>query len=450
MRKLLWATFGVALISMVFAGCKKDEPTYTVQVSATEGGTVEGQSGEYKEGETVVFTVVPADGYYFSKWSDGNTNNPRTITIRKDLTITAEFAQNLLLTISASDNGTIETDVNGRYSPGSSVTVTAKPDADYFFASWSDGSTDNPRTITIDKEITITAQFAQNPLVTIIAGSNGSVNGSTNGRYVPGSRITITVTPDADYYFTSWSDGNTDNPRTIIVGKEDINLTANFFVSIMDLGLESGVLWTTRNLGAIAPWDYGYYYAWGETETKDDYGEETYKYFEGTSFTITKYCNDAEYGYNGFTDALTTLEAADDAATTVIGPDYSMPTNADWKELSNQCYWVWTENYNNQNVNGYIVYKAKSADDKGTKVYRGDAPAAYYSLSDPHIFLPAAGYRYNSYHIDIGHNGDYWSVSLYEEDPNRAYWCVFSAGGVYPSNNEWRICGQSVRPIRRK
>lgn len=66
MRKLLWATFGVALILMVFAGCKKDEPTYTVQVSATEGGTVEGQSGEYKEGETVVFTAVPADGYYFS------------------------------------------------------------------------------------------------------------------------------------------------------------------------------------------------------------------------------------------------------------------------------------------------------------------------------------------------------------------------------------------------
>ena len=281
MRKLLWATFGVVLISMVFAGCKKEEePTYMVQATATEGGTVEGQSGEYKEGETVVFTAVPADGYYFSKWSDGNTNNPRTITIRKDLTITAEFAQNLLLTISASDNGTIETDVNGRYSPGSSVTVTAKPDADYFFAIWSDGSTDNPRTITIDKEITITAKFAKNPLVTIIAGSNGSVNGSTNGRYVPGSRVTITVTPDADYYFTSWSDGNTDNPRTIIVGKEDINLTANFFVSIMDLGLESGVLWTTRNLGAIAPWDYGYYYAWGETETKDDYGEETYKYFE--------------------------------------------------------------------------------------------------------------------------------------------------------------------------
>ena len=46
MRKLLWATFGVALISMVFAGCKKDEPTYMVKVTATEGGAVEGQSGE--------------------------------------------------------------------------------------------------------------------------------------------------------------------------------------------------------------------------------------------------------------------------------------------------------------------------------------------------------------------------------------------------------------------
>ena len=111
MRNRLLKSFALfALLVTVFAGCKKDEPTYTVQVTATEGGTVEGKNGEYKDGEKVVFKAVPVDGYYFSKWSDGNSVNPRTITIRnEDVTITAIFAQKLLLlTISASENGSIE------------------------------------------------------------------------------------------------------------------------------------------------------------------------------------------------------------------------------------------------------------------------------------------------------------------------------------------------------
>ena len=82
MRNRLLKSFALfALLATVFAGCKEDEPTYMVQVTATEGGTIEGQNGEYKEGETVVFTAVPAEGYYFTKWSDGNTENPREIEI---------------------------------------------------------------------------------------------------------------------------------------------------------------------------------------------------------------------------------------------------------------------------------------------------------------------------------------------------------------------------------
>ena len=59
MRRLVWVAMGIALISMVFANCKKEDPTYSVQVTATEGGTVEGQNGEYKEGEKVVFKAIP-------------------------------------------------------------------------------------------------------------------------------------------------------------------------------------------------------------------------------------------------------------------------------------------------------------------------------------------------------------------------------------------------------
>ena len=388
MRNRLLKSFAVfALLATVFVGCKEDEPTYMVQVTATEGGTVEGQDGEYKEGETVVFTAVPADGYYFTKWSDGSIDNPRTITITDaEISLTAQFAQMLLLTISTSDNGTIETDVNGRYEPGSTVTVTAKPD---------DG-----------------------------------------------------------YGFMRWSDGNTDNPRTITIGNEDISLAALFAVMVfaptIDLGLESATLWATCNLGAEKPWEYGNYYAWGETETKDDYSWETYKYCKGTKETLTKYCYDAKYGNEGFIDTLTTLEATDDAATAVLGVGWAMPTAADWEELYSQCYWVWTVNYNNQNVSGYIVYKAKSADDKGTKIYSNGTPSASYSLSDAHIFLPAAGFRDDKYLNGAGSWGNYWSASLCEDRPCSTHNCMFLDSSVnYLAYNYYRY-GFSVRPVRRK
>ena len=389
MRRLVWAAMGVALISMVFAGCEKEEEkekTYMVQVTAAEGGTVEGQNGEYKYGETVVFTAVPVADYHFTQWSDGGTDNPRTINVYlKNVTLTAQFAQNPLLTISTSDNGTIETDVNGHYAIGSNVTVTAKPDADYFFA--------------------------------------------------------------------GWSDGNTDNPRTITIGNEDISLAALFavlfFEPTVDLGLESSTLWASCNLGATKPWEYGDYYAWGETETKNNYSWETYKYCKGKDSTITKYCNNAECGFNGYTDTLTTLLPEDDAATAVLGTDYSMPTEADWEELDSQCYWVWTENYNNHNISGNIVYKAKSSGDKGTKVCSGDTPSASYSLSDPHIFLPTAGDHWETDLYNAGSHGHYWSASFNKFWPCNARFCGIYSSGGNPSYNYYRYVGNTIRPVHR-
>ncbi|MBR2195929.1 MAG: hypothetical protein IJ911_09980 [Salinivirgaceae bacterium] len=384
MRRLVWAAMGVALISIVFAGCKEEEPTYTVQVTATEGGTVEGQNGEYKEGETVEFKAIPADGYYFTKWSNGSTDNPLTITIS-------------------------------------------------------------------NKDITLTAQFAQSPLVTITAGSNGTIGGSDNGRYAQGETLTFTAIPAMGYCFSQWSDGNISNPREITVGKDDISLTAEFAkptIETVDLGLESGTLWATCNIGAADPWNYGDYYAWGETQTKDDYSWETYKYCKGSEETLTKYCYDAEYGNNGFTDTLTTLDAADDAATAVLGAGWAIPTNAEWKELYYQCYWVWTKNYNNRNVSGYIVYKAKSASDKGTVVYSDGTPAASYSLSDAHIFLPEAGYRGGSgLHFD-GFEGCYWSSLLYDDYPNAALGCSFDSDAV-GQDIVVREIGFPIRSVKR-
>ena len=115
---------------------------------------------------------------------------------------------------------------NGYYCINDSITITATPNKGYHFTQWSDGNTENPRTIVITQDITFTAEFAQNPTynVTLFA-DNGIVSGA--GTYSEGDTITITATANKGYKFKEWSDGNTDNPRIIVV-TEDIKLTAIF------------------------------------------------------------------------------------------------------------------------------------------------------------------------------------------------------------------------------
>ena len=218
-------------------------------------------------------------------------------------------------------------------------------------------------------------------------------------------------------------------------------------INVVDLGLTSGNLWATCNVGATNPWDYGNYYAWGETETKSDYNWETYKYCNGSGSMLNKYCSDANFGYDNFSDDLTTLESSDDVATVVFGRGYSMPTTADWDELCNQCYWVWTNNYNEQNVSGYIVYRTKSNGDKGVKVYVDGTASASYSLSDGHIFLPSAGIRYDSYLDDVNNYGFYWSSSY--DSGNNAPNFRFDSGDMNSTNSLVRSDGLSIRPLKR-
>ena len=73
----------------------------------------------------------------------------------------------------------------------------------------------------------------------------------------------------------------------------------------VDLGLPSGTLWATCNVGADTPEGYGDYFAWGETEPKEVYSWETYKWCNGDEYSMTKYCTNSQYGYNGFTDGST-------------------------------------------------------------------------------------------------------------------------------------------------
>ena len=108
----------------------------------------------------------------------------------------------------------------------------------------------------------------------------------------------------------------------------------------VDLGLPSGTLWATCNVGATTPEGWGDLFAWGETTPKLSYTEDNYKYsiFVGpvddwSYYKFTKYCCMPESGYNGFTDNLRTLEAMDDAAIVNWGNGWHTPSKEDFVEL---------------------------------------------------------------------------------------------------------------------
>ena len=128
------------------------------------------------------------------------------------------------------------------------------------------------------------------------------------------------------------------------------NGTCNGF-DYVDLGLRSGTMWATCNVGAERPEDYGDYFAWGETRSKSVYDWSTYTYCKGDYNQLTKYCSESDFGFEGFTDKLKTLESGDDAATANWGGGWRTPTYSDWVELLTRCDYTWTTQ---NGVNGFL------------------------------------------------------------------------------------------------
>ena len=204
-------------------------PAYTITaVSADEtGGSVNG-GGTYYEGETATLTATANDDYVFDSWTDGKTDNPRTVTVTGNATFTATFkAWRTITVISANETqGTVSG--SGTYLEDAEIEISATPAAHYHFTQWNDGNTDNPRTITVTSDSTFTASFAiDQHTVTVESADTEMGTVSEGGTYDYGTEIQISATPAEGYGFVAWNDGNTDNPRTITV-TEDITYTATF------------------------------------------------------------------------------------------------------------------------------------------------------------------------------------------------------------------------------
>lgn len=189
----------------------------------------------------------------------------------------------------------------------------------------------------------------------------------------------------------------------------------------VDLGLPSGTLWATCNVGANAPEEYGDYFTWGEVRPKTVYNWSTYQHCYGSVTTLIKYCCHDIFGYNYFTDGLKILLSEDDAATANWGNDWRMPTKEEWEELKNNSTIIWTTR---NGVNGW----------------------RFTAMNGNMLFLPAAGYRDDSNLEIVGSFGVYWSSSLHDAYTGSAwYFKLHSVSCIIEYHV--RCSGLPVRPV---
>lgn len=190
----------------------------------------------------------------------------------------------------------------------------------------------------------------------------------------------------------------------------------------VNLGLS--VKWATCNVGAEKPEEYGGYFAWGEIKTKSSYTWTNYRFQLNSLDNINLFKYNTSYDY-GRVDGKTILDTADDVAHVQWGGSWRMPSKAELDELKEYCTWTWTI------VNGVRGYRVKS-------IMSG--------YTDRSIFLPAAGWRYDTDLRDVGSIGFYWSSSLDTDSPYCAY-LLGSNSEVVDFVDVDRYFGFSVRPV---
>ena len=172
-------------------------------------------------------TASPNYGYHFVQWSDGVTENPRTIELTQDTTFTAVFAKNTysITKQTIAEQGSISGNSQAEYLD--SVILDAIPNYGYHFTQWSDGVTDNPRSFVLTQDTTFTAEFAKNTysITKLTISEQGTITGKSQAEYL--DSVILDAIPNYGYHFTQWSDGVTENPRAFVL-TQDTTFTAEF------------------------------------------------------------------------------------------------------------------------------------------------------------------------------------------------------------------------------
>ena len=405
--------------------------THKVTVIAGEGGTAEASKTQVEDNEKITLIATPKEGYSFVNWTVNGEEVSKEATYTATITADTEFKANFIsykITVIAGEGGTAKASKT-QVGHNAQVTLTATPQEGYSFVNWTvngeEVSKANPYTATITADTEFKANFISYK-ITVIAGEGGTAKASKT-QVGHNAQVTLTATPNEGYGFVNWTVNeevvSTENPYTTAI-IEDTEVKANFKfiysptgtengIGYVDLGFPSGIKWASCNVGADSPEEYGDYFAWGETSPKSTYNWSTYKYCNGSSTTMTQYC---ENSYYGTVDNKTYLELEDDAAHVNWGGKWRMPTRSEQADLIENCTWTWTS------LNGVTGYKVTS------------------KKNGKSIFLPAAGYRVDEFSKVSGTYICYWSntlgyqLLLPEEFDGQGSQC---ASAIYGDNNNF-------------
>lgn len=231
--------------------------------------------------------------------------------------------------------------------------------------------------------------------------------GSSNGGTYSAGKIKIEYWLDGDKIYEKWVN---------VKGKEStINIR-----DYVDLGLPSGTLWATCNVGANKPEEAGAYFAWGETDPKSQYNHSNSKYYKKTRKWLI---DNSIIGPSG------NLTSSHDVASVKLGPSWRMPTVSEMTELDEKCQWKWTS------MNGVDGFKLTGPNGNS-------------------IFLPATGW-YNSTSdgmLDcVGERSEYWTSSVKNNEDDEDAHCLFfmKPNTHYASTGHYtqRSRGMNVRPV---
>ena len=218
-------------------------------------------------------------------------------------------------------------------------------------------------------------------------------------------------------------DGMNDEVNTL---KATIKVLSNILLKghdYVDLGLPSGTLWATMNVGATSETDYGLYFAWGETTGYTASQVGTAKQFDWIDYAFGSASPFTKYDQDG----LTNLELTDDAAAANWGGEWHMPTKEQCEELFNTTYVTntWVNDYLGSGVNGRLF----------TSVSNGNT-----------LFVPAAGDCGDGRVGGVGDGGSVWASALDSGGVEDAWGFYFGSGSAGVFDNG-RCYGQSVRGV---
>ena len=430
---------------------------HTVEVTAGESATVQiiSGSGNYSvvSSNPSVATATVSNGIVTVISVAGgtatitvtDTQNGQTATIEVTVAYLPLALSSNSLTLTIGEEGSVNiTSGSGDYSVESSDDNVAFAEIDGNVVSilaFGGGSatitvtdTQSGHTATIEVTVDYLPLELSASSLTMIVGEESTVNITSGNGYftvrssdtsiatasLSGTSIKVTAVGAGTATITV-TDRRSGQTATIEVTVEDnqpqsyLTCPDDHHPHMIDLGLPSGTKWACCNVDTDypenqSPWNYGGYYAWGETETMSTYNWSTYIHCDGSSST----CHDLGSDIAG-TDY--------DVAHVKWGGSWVMPSKEQQDELRNNCTSTWT-------------------------TQKGVSGRLFTGTNGGSIFLPAAGYRDGSGLGYAGSDGYFWSSTQYPSDTSDAYILYFNSGNTLTSHSDRRY-GQSVRPVSR-